>query len=76
MARQITIVLVAFLLIASLAQGARVPSLRDDKTNLKKFEKVGDAKLYACEGIGEDECLTRRTLVAHTDYIYTQDNHN
>ncbi|KAK9061919.1 hypothetical protein SSX86_019103 [Deinandra increscens subsp. villosa] len=25
-----------------------------------------------CEGIGEDECLMRRTLVAHTDYIYTQ----
>ncbi|CAN8251474.1 unnamed protein product [Cochlearia groenlandica] len=29
-----------------------------------------------CEGIGEEECLLiRRTLVAHTDYIYTQ-NHN
>ncbi|XP_061355648.1 phytosulfokines 3-like [Gastrolobium bilobum] len=25
-----------------------------------------------CEGIGEEECLMRRTLVAHTDYIYTQ----
>ncbi|KAI7741029.1 hypothetical protein M8C21_029725 [Ambrosia artemisiifolia] len=25
-----------------------------------------------CEGIGEDECLMRRTLVAHLDYIYTQ----
>lgn len=29
-----------------------------------------------CEGVGEEECaLIRRTLVAHTDYIYTQ-NHN
>ncbi|XP_062209174.1 phytosulfokines 4 [Phragmites australis] len=30
-----------------------------------------------CEG-GEDvgECLMRRTLVAHTDYIYTQGKHN
>ncbi|KAK2458462.1 putative phytosulfokine [Trifolium repens] len=25
-----------------------------------------------CEGISEDDCLMRRTLVAHTDYIYTQ----
>ncbi|CAH8390531.1 unnamed protein product [Eruca vesicaria subsp. sativa] len=39
------------------------------------FEKVeqGDEN---CEGVGEEECfLIRRTLVAHTDYIYTQ-NHN
>lgn len=28
------------------------------------------------EGEGEEECLMRRTLVAHTDYIYTQGNHN
>ncbi|WZY79795.1 hypothetical protein YC2023_026179 [Brassica napus] len=29
-----------------------------------------------CEGVGEEECfLIRRTLAAHTDYIYTQ-NHN
>ncbi|VVB18173.1 unnamed protein product [Arabis nemorensis] len=28
-----------------------------------------------CEGVGEEECfLIRRTLVAHTDYIYTQNN--
>ncbi|KAF9678158.1 hypothetical protein SADUNF_Sadunf07G0005800 [Salix dunnii] len=25
-----------------------------------------------CEGVGEEECLMRRTLAAHTDYIYTQ----
>ncbi|MBA0560958.1 hypothetical protein Golob_017825 [Gossypium lobatum] len=25
-----------------------------------------------CEGVGEDECLMRRTLAAHLDYIYTQ----
>lgn len=29
----------------------------------------------SCKGIGEEECLIRRSdLVAHTDYIYTQ-NH-
>lgn len=26
----------------------------------------------SCEGVGEDECLMRRTLAAHIDYIYTQ----
>uniref|UniRef100_A0ACD5XMV7 Uncharacterized protein n=1 Tax=Avena sativa TaxID=4498 RepID=A0ACD5XMV7_AVESA len=30
-----------------------------------------------CEGgEGVEECLMRRTLVAHTDYIYTQGKHN
>lgn len=27
-----------------------------------------------CEGVGKEECLMRRTLAAHVDYIYTQ-NH-
>ncbi|XP_021284857.1 phytosulfokines [Herrania umbratica] len=27
-----------------------------------------------CEGAGKEECLMRRTLAAHVDYIYTQ-NH-
>ncbi|KAK6241208.1 hypothetical protein QUC31_015118 [Theobroma cacao] len=26
----------------------------------------------SCEGIEEEECLMRRTLAAHIDYIYTQ----
>ncbi|KAA8522578.1 hypothetical protein F0562_013061 [Nyssa sinensis] len=25
-----------------------------------------------CEGVGDEECLMRRTLAAHLDYIYTQ----
>lgn len=29
----------------------------------------------SCEGAGEEECLMRRTLAAHVDYIYTQ-KHN
>ncbi|KAF0895743.1 hypothetical protein E2562_014352 [Oryza meyeriana var. granulata] len=27
-------------------------------------------------GEGEEDCLMRRTLMAHTDYIYTQGNHH
>ncbi|XAR61986.1 hypothetical protein NMG60_11016552 [Bertholletia excelsa] len=25
----------------------------------------------SCEGVNEEECLVRRTLAAHVDYIYT-----
>ncbi|KAI4385270.1 hypothetical protein MLD38_003317 [Melastoma candidum] len=28
----------------------------------------------ACRGINEEDCLIRRTLAAHVDYIYTQDH--
>ncbi|KAL6961317.1 hypothetical protein U1Q18_039085 [Sarracenia purpurea var. burkii] len=32
-----------------------------------------DAVEESCEGVGDDEeCLMRRTLAAHVDYIYTQ----
>lgn len=27
----------------------------------------------ACKGLKSEECLMRRSMVAHTDYIYTQD---
>ncbi|KAM3705796.1 hypothetical protein ACJW30_03G108600 [Castanea mollissima] len=27
----------------------------------------------SCKGIGSEECLLRRSMLAHTDYIYTQD---
>ncbi|KAA3485637.1 phytosulfokines-like [Gossypium australe] len=30
----------------------------------------------SCDGIEEEECLMRRTLAAHLDYIYTQKNTN
>nr|KYP39477.1 Phytosulfokines 3 [Cajanus cajan] len=41
------------------------------------FSPHGDVAAYvlddeSCEGI--DECLMRRTLAAHVDYIYTQKN--
>jgi len=35
---------------------------------LQRVEAVDES----CEGFGEDECLMKRTLAAHVDYIYTQ----
>nr|GFB45297.1 phytosulfokines 3 [Tanacetum cinerariifolium] len=31
------------------------------------------AQESSCVGVGKEECLMRRTLVAHLDYIYTQE---
>ncbi|XP_018857972.1 phytosulfokines-like [Juglans regia] len=39
---------------------------RDDQ-----LEKVMEER---CEGAGQEDCLERRTLAAHIDYIYTQKN--
>ncbi|KAL1802886.1 hypothetical protein ACET3Z_031533 [Daucus carota] len=35
-----------------------------------------DENFENCSGLGEEECLMRRTLAAHIDYIYTQNKHN
>ncbi|XP_019094440.1 PREDICTED: phytosulfokines 5-like [Camelina sativa] len=47
-------------------------SVSPEEISIKKLEQGEEY----CEGVGEEECvLIRRTLVAHTDYIYTQ-NHS
>ncbi|PSS31502.1 Phytosulfokine-beta like [Actinidia chinensis var. chinensis] len=28
-----------------------------------------------CEGVNKEECLVKKTLNAHVDYIYTQSSH-
>ncbi|GMH06347.1 hypothetical protein Nepgr_008187 [Nepenthes gracilis] len=71
-----------FLLLRSTLTFAGRPEPTFPRTSLLKsrhggFED-GDVELQVdndegCnEGISEEECLLRRTLVAHTDYIYTQ----
>ncbi|EOA25030.1 hypothetical protein CARUB_v10018336mg [Capsella rubella] len=72
-----TIFIVALLLCSTLTYAARLTpttataSSRD--ISVKEIE-ADKAEEESCNGIGEEECLIRRTLVAHTDYIYTQ-NH-
>ena len=42
-----------------------------------EMEQEDQEAMRGCEGgEGAEECLMRRTLVAHTDYIYTQGKHN
>ncbi|CAF2046376.1 hypothetical protein BRARA_I03344 [Brassica rapa] len=77
MAKFTTIFIMALLLCSTLTYAARLTpmtttsSSRED--SVKETEGVKAAE-ENCKGIGEEECLIRRTLVAHTDYIYTQ-NH-
>uniref|UniRef100_A0A0D9WV40 Phytosulfokine n=1 Tax=Leersia perrieri TaxID=77586 RepID=A0A0D9WV40_9ORYZ len=82
-ARPATVVLVAALavlfLLSSSAMAARpepafdkVVSLDEEAVRAGEKEIAGECK----KGEGEEECLARRTLTAHTDYIYTQEHHN
>ncbi|KAJ4701585.1 Phytosulfokines 3-like protein [Melia azedarach] len=75
MSKVSTFITIALLLcfVLSYATARPDPSLSVNslpKTQLQ--EEVGEE--VSCEGIGKEECLTRRTLAAHVDYIYTQ-NH-
>ncbi|KAL0652092.1 hypothetical protein Bca4012_094783 [Brassica carinata] len=73
MAKFTTIFIMALLLCSTLTYAARLTPTTT--TSSSREETEGDkAEEESCEGIGEEECLIRRTLVAHTDYIYTQ-NH-
>uniref|UniRef100_A0A1J3JNM0 Phytosulfokine n=1 Tax=Noccaea caerulescens TaxID=107243 RepID=A0A1J3JNM0_NOCCA len=66
-------IIIALLLCSTLTYAsARLnpTSVYPGEISVKNVEQGEES----CEGVGEEECL-RRTLVAHTDYIYTQ-NHN
>ncbi|KAF3784498.1 Phytosulfokines 2 [Nymphaea thermarum] len=69
MARRFLFFFIAFLLVSSVAIAARpqpsMPGLADSEAPSLEDEDAD------CENSSED-CLIRRTLVAHTDYIYTQ----
>ncbi|KAI4295793.1 hypothetical protein L6164_035801 [Bauhinia variegata] len=66
-----------FLLFFTLTHAARPgPAASSTVTpKVTQFEVLEVDKVNmeeSCEGIGEEECLMRRTLAAHVDYIYTQ----
>ncbi|KAL9348998.1 hypothetical protein Peur_060364 [Populus x canadensis] len=75
-----TLFLVALLLCSTITYAARPGPVFPDGSLAKNQHKVVEAEHaevmeeISCEGLGEEECLMRRTLAAHTDYIYTQKN--
>lgn len=60
------------LLFSMLVLAATIGAARPD-VSLKKYSgKDGvDQEIINCNGLDEDECLTRRSLAVHVDYIYT-----
>ncbi|KAK8467424.1 hypothetical protein PHAVU_007G047000 [Phaseolus vulgaris] len=52
--------------------GPSSSSLTSTKTQHGALEEEKLDVEESCDGISEEDCLMRRTLVAHTDYIYTQ----
>ncbi|GMH14858.1 hypothetical protein Nepgr_016699 [Nepenthes gracilis] len=79
MAKFTGLVLIALLLCSALTYAARPePSLRRTSPAESQHRDIdGVAGEFVddnetCAGVNEEECLMRRTLVAHTDYIYTQ----
>ncbi|XP_057784414.1 phytosulfokines 3-like [Salvia miltiorrhiza] len=67
---------VVLLLLFSLSSAARrAPTANESVEATNKVTEEGTQVEDSCKGISEDECLMRRTLNAHTDYIYTQ-QHN
>ncbi|KAM3293157.1 hypothetical protein ACQJBY_036620 [Aegilops geniculata] len=84
-----SLLLVLLLVSSSAARVARNQAAQDDHGEVDADGEVAASFFRAeagDEGCGggakggdgdDDECLMRRTLVAHTDYIYTQGgNHN
>ncbi|XP_060193882.1 phytosulfokines 3-like [Lycium barbarum] len=76
MAKLCTIFIVAFLLCFTLTF-----AVRPDSSVLKpQFHVASEEKIEnneaKCEGVEEAECLKRRAMEAHLDYIYTQSNNN
>uniref|UniRef100_A0A2P2N1P5 Phytosulfokine n=1 Tax=Rhizophora mucronata TaxID=61149 RepID=A0A2P2N1P5_RHIMU len=71
------LLMVALFLCSLLADAARPgPAFTSDSPAKIEGAEAEQAEAgvaeESCEGIGGEECLARRTLAAHVDYIYTQ----
>ncbi|XP_059448163.1 phytosulfokines-like [Corylus avellana] len=72
-----TLCMVALLLLYTLTSATARPEpvfsgITPMKTQHGDVEVEKAMEEESCEGVGEEECLNRRTLAAHLDYIYTQ----
>ncbi|MFS8033153.1 putative phytosulfokine [Helianthus anomalus] len=72
MSRATTLFLMLSLLLLSPLLSLARPEPATTTTTTIRTPSKGVEIEEGCEGTGEEECLMRRTLVAHLDYIYTQ----
>ncbi|KAL4568795.1 hypothetical protein LXL04_024411 [Taraxacum kok-saghyz] len=63
---------VLFVMLSLLLSSSFSTAARPEPTTTITVPTKAVAVEQGCEGVGEEECLMRRTLVAHLDYIYTQ----
>ncbi|KAK6120995.1 hypothetical protein DH2020_045265 [Rehmannia glutinosa] len=68
------ITLLLFLTLAHLLAAARPEPTFHDVTPMETHSTDHNVEVDedSCGEVGEEECMTRRTLQAHLDYIYTQ----
>ncbi|XWS14816.1 hypothetical protein CRYUN_Cryun35bG0041000 [Craigia yunnanensis] len=71
MSKLCTLFIAALLLNFMISYAARPePAFPLTQNEVVEAEKVDIDE--NCQGVGKEECLMRRTLAAHVDYIYTQ----
>ncbi|KAI4315095.1 hypothetical protein L6164_027941 [Bauhinia variegata] len=70
MAKLSALFFVALFLCFTFANAAR-PLPSNTQHGVVQTER-DEAVDESCDGVTEEECLMRRTLAAHIDYIYTQ----
>ncbi|KAL7262353.1 hypothetical protein ACSBR1_000688 [Camellia fascicularis] len=75
MSKFTTLLLVIALLLSPMLTYASAARPEPVKTKHMGSSEMVDNEETNCEGVKEEECLMRRTLVAHIDYIYTQKQH-
>ncbi|OAY31206.1 phytosulfokines [Manihot esculenta] len=71
MAKFISFFILVLLLLLSAAESSRSLSANTHKVSSPEESDISDDG--CCSGLESEECLTRRFMAEHTDYIYTQD---
>ncbi|GLU09022.1 hypothetical protein SLE2022_259020 [Rubroshorea leprosula] len=74
----ISVISLLLLLFFGLTSASRSEPLYSGVTSpvITQHEEVQAEESGCDDGVGEEECLIRRTLTAHIDYVYTQKINN
>ncbi|KAE8663906.1 Phytosulfokines 2 [Hibiscus syriacus] len=76
MTKSFIILILALLLLSSTAKARPLEEQRADDLQNLPFPSTEWMSFIdgQCGGLNDEECVIRRSLAAHTDYIYTQEN--
>ncbi|MQM04577.1 hypothetical protein Taro_037377 [Colocasia esculenta] len=70
---RLTLFVLGILLFAFLTQATRPVPADPQATTQPPLVAAEEQTEAAVESCGDDDCMMRRTLEAHLDYIYTQE---